>query len=103
MINECVTLPETTTRVITTTLTPNIEGMCRGIMSGNIPYPQGCVLFIYCYQEEEFIRQCPQFHIFDRVTARFEFSSKLEKFSENILLAVNLETKALASFTLRTL
>lgn len=80
-INECVLLPETTstavltttTRTIITTIPSVIEGLCRDRPAGNIPHPEFCALFIYCFLEEEFIRQCPEFHIFDNATATWEF------------------------------
>jgi Chitin binding Peritrophin-A domain len=62
-------VPETTTsRVIITTPTP-LEGICDGKFFEYVQHPSNCALFIFCYDEKEFIRQCPEFTIFDIKTA----------------------------------
>lgn len=68
-INECLSTATTepattTTRVIITTQAPNIDGLCRGIFNEYVEHPTNCALFIFCYEEMEFLRQCPQFQIF---------------------------------------
>jgi hypothetical protein len=61
--------PETTTsRVVITTPTP-LEGICDGKFFEYVQHPSNCALFIFCYDEKEFIRQCPEFTIFDIKTA----------------------------------
>lgn len=90
-INECIQLPEgetttqgigtevptlptttptttTTARQISTTPVPNIDGLCEGKTNQDIPHPKACFLYIYCYQEFEVEKMCPQYHIFDRAT-----------------------------------
>lgn len=60
------TTPEpTTTRIIQTTLAPNLEDICEGKFFEYIAHPTACSLFIFCYDEMEFVRQCPEFQIFD--------------------------------------
>lgn len=61
--------PTTTTRIIQTTPPAILEGVCEGKFSEYVNHPQWCALYIYCYDEMEHVRQCPQFHIFDNTTS----------------------------------
>lgn len=59
--------PDTTTRVTITTPLP-LEGVCDGKFFDFVKHPSNCALFIFCYEQKEFLRQCPEFKIFDIVT-----------------------------------
>ncbi|CRL08380.1 CLUMA_CG021328, isoform A [Clunio marinus] len=75
VIHECLqyptteesTTPETTTttRFISTTLAPSLEGICEGKFFDYIAHPTACALYIFCYEELFNIRQCPEFQIWN--------------------------------------
>lgn len=56
--------PETTSQIYSTTLSP-LDGICNGIYYNFIEHPTKCALYIFCFDEKEFVRQCPEFKIFD--------------------------------------
>jgi hypothetical protein len=82
VINECLAWPETTTETITTsslpeTTTPvSIEGICDGKTMQYIKYPSKCFLYIFCFEGREYVRQCPEFEIFDIITAKCKYGNQ---------------------------
>jgi hypothetical protein len=59
----------TTTRVVVTTSPTPLEDICEGKFFEYIKHPTNCALFIFCYDQKEFLRQCPEFTIFDIKTS----------------------------------
>ena len=59
----------TSTEATTTTVPTPLEGICEGKRFEYIEHPTNCALYIFCYDEREFVRQCPEFLIFDIKTS----------------------------------
>lgn len=54
-----------TSQGIVTTQAPNLDELCKGKYFEYIEHPTNCALSVFCYEQMYFVRQCPEYQIFD--------------------------------------